>query len=169
VGKTTVLTKTVDELRRRGFKVGGVVSSEFRKNGERVGFKIVDLGDGREGWLASIRQHTGPRIGKYLVCLEDIESVGAKAIQNAVAEADVVVIDEVGPMELLSLTFRDAIVKALDSGKPVLGTIHHNATLPLVTAIKKRTDVKIIEVTTSNRDELPALVTQEISEVSEKT
>jgi nucleoside-triphosphatase len=152
-----------------GFKVGGVVSSEVRKNGVRVGFKIVDIGNRSEGWLASVRRHTGPKIGKYHVCLEDLESVGVKAVQNAVAEADVVVIDEVGPMELLSVAFRDAIIKALDSGKPVLGTIHHRVTQPLVIAIEKRTDIKIIEVTTSNRDELPALVTREISEISEKT
>jgi nucleoside-triphosphatase len=169
VGKTTVLTKIVDELKRRSFRVGGMISSEVREDGARVGFKIIDLSNGTEGWLASVRQCSGPQIGKYRVCLEDLESVGSKAISSAVADADVVVIDEVGPMELLSVAFRDAIMKALDSEKPVLGTIHHRVTQPLVVAIKKRIDVKIIEVTTSNRDDLPALVIREISEILEKT
>jgi len=139
-----------------------MVSSEVREDDARVGFKIVDLGSGREGWLASTKQRFGPQIGKYHVCLEDLESVGAKAILNAVTSADLVVIDEVGPMELFSTSFRDAVLKALESEKPVLGTIHHRAAHPLVVAIKKRIDTKIIEVTTDNRNELPAFVIQEI-------
>jgi nucleoside-triphosphatase len=157
-----VLTRIVDELKRRGFKVGGMVTSEFRDDGERVGFIIINIGGGAVGWLARTRQRSGPRIGKYHVCLEDLESVGVKAILNAVASADVVVIDEVGPMELFSASFRDAVLKALESEKPVLGTIHHRATHPLVVAIKNRMDTEIIEVTTDNRNELPAFVIQDI-------
>jgi nucleoside-triphosphatase len=164
VGKTTVLTKIVDELKRIGFKVGGMITDEIQEGNVRVGFKIVDISSGREGWLASIRQRSGPQIGKYHVCLEDLESIGVKAILNAVTGADVVVIDEVGPMELFSAVFIDAVTKALESGKPVLGTIHHQATHPLVVAIKKRIDTKIIEVTTDNRSDLPVLVVQEIFE-----
>jgi len=162
VGKTTVLTRIIDELKRRGFKVGGMVSSEVRENDVRVGFRIADASSGREGWLASTRQRSGPQIGRYRVCLEELESIGVKAILNSVINADVAVIDEVGPMELFSAPFRDAVLKALESRKPVLGTIHHRATHPLVLAIKNRTDTEIFEVTTDNRNELPALVTKEI-------
>jgi nucleoside-triphosphatase len=162
VGKTTVLTRIVDELKRRGFKVGGMVTNEVKENGERVGFTIVNLSSGTIGWLARTSQHSGPQIGRYHVCLEDLESVGVKAILDAVACADVVVIDEVGPMELFSASFRDAVMKALESGKTVLGTIHYRATHPLVVTIKNRSDTEIIEVTTNNRSELPMFVTQEI-------
>jgi len=162
VGKTTVLARIIDELKHRGFKVGGMVSSEVRENDVRVGFKITDVSSGREGWLASTRQRSGPQIGKYNVCLEELESIGVKAILDSVAVADVTVIDEVGPMELFSAPFRDAVLKALESGNPVLGTIHHRATHPLVLAIKNRADTEIFEVTTDNRNGLPALVTKEI-------
>jgi nucleoside-triphosphatase len=162
VGKTTVLTRIVDELKRKGFKVGGMVTNEFRDDDERVGFTIINLSSGTLGWLARTNQRSGPQIGKYHVCLEDLESVGVKAILDAVAYADVIVIDEVGPMELFSVTFRDAVVKALESGKTVLGTIHRRATHPLIVTIKNRSDTKITEVTTENRSELPASITHEI-------
>ena len=168
MGKTTVLTRIIDELKQKGFKVGGMVTSEFRTDGERDGFVINNLSSGTVGWLARINQNYGPQIGKYRVCLEDLESVGVKAILDAIVSSDVIVIDEVGPMELFSASFEDAVLKALESGKPVLGTIHRRATHPLVLAIKNRVDSEIFEVTMDNRNELPALVTQEIMKILTK-
>lgn len=38
VGKTTVLTKTVDALKANGISVGGMICREVREEGGRVGF-----------------------------------------------------------------------------------------------------------------------------------
>ncbi len=54
VGKTTVLAKTVDLLKQRGYKIGGMVSREVREKGKRVGFEVIDLTSGRRGWLAHL-------------------------------------------------------------------------------------------------------------------
>jgi len=162
VGKTTVLLKTVEELRKSGLSVGGMASGEVRERGLRVGFKIVDLATGREGWLAHVRQLAGPSVGKYRVSLDDLKLVGANAIRNAVRQADVTVVDEVGPMELFSHAFREAVMEALDSGKAVLGTVHHRAQDPFVVAIRRRTDTSLVEVTPSNRDRLPQIIAQGI-------
>ena len=71
VGKTTVLTKTVNLLKERGFSVGGMLSREVRENGVRVGFEILDLGSQQHGWLAHVNQQSGPRVGKYRVVMPD--------------------------------------------------------------------------------------------------
>jgi len=162
VGKTTVLMKTIEELRTRGFTIGGMISQEAREGSLRVGFRIVDLETQREGWLAHVRQPGGPTVGKYRVCLEDLESIGVSAILNAFKKADLIVIDEVGPMELFSQDFREAVSQALNSRKRVLGTIHHRVRDPLIAEIKSREDAGIIEVTQNNRDALPKLIAQEI-------
>jgi len=162
-GKTTVLLKTIEELKQKGFSVGGMISREVREGGLRVGFKIVDLDTENEGWLAHVRQPRGPKVGKYTVCLEELESIGVNAVLKATEKADITVIDEVGPMELSSQSFKKAVMEALNSGKTVLGTIHYRAKDPIVLAIKKREDVQIIEVTLANRDKLPAIITQEVS------
>ena len=164
VGKTSVLLQAVELLRAKGFTTGGMISRESRDRGIRMGFEIVDLETGRKGWLAHTNQPTGPRVGKYRVNLGDLNTLGADSILRAAKEADVVVIDEVGPMELSSEAFKEAVAQALSSGKPVLGTVHYWARDPLVVAIKKRKDAKVIEVTRENRDRLAVLIAQEISE-----
>ena len=168
VGKTTVLLRIVERLKKQGFKVGGLVSREVREDGSRVGFKVIDLEDGREGWLAHIRQPVGPRIGKYRVCMRDLESIGVKAILKAVREADVVVIDEVGPMELFSQSFKRAVSEALESDKIVLGTIHYRIKTSFISKIKERQDVVIFEVTRENREGLPEIIIQKIQEIHER-
>ena len=164
IGKTTVVEKAVEELVGRGFKVSGMITREVRKGGTRVGFEIRDLSSGRKGWLAHVDQPFGPRISKYRVNLEDVEKIGARAIQDAVLGADVVVIDEIGPMELFSQPFRSSLMEAVRSEKPILATIHHRAGGPFVGNITNRSDVKVIEVTFDNRDGLPRLIAEKTSD-----
>jgi len=165
IGKTTVLMKVVEALRREGLKVGGMVSREVRERGVRVGFEVIDLATGQKGWLAHVRQPEGPRLGKYRVNLKDLEEVGVRAIERAVEEADVVVIDEVGPMELFSGRFVDAVRRALRSGKPVLGTIHMRARGPLLDEIRHGGLAEVITVSLRNRDSLHELVLAKLREV----
>jgi nucleoside-triphosphatase len=113
VGKTTVLLRAVEDLKARGYKVGGMVSREVLSSGARVGFEALDVSDGRRGWLAHVNQKSGPQVGKYRVNLADLNSVGARAIADAVENSDIIVIDEIGPMELFSENFRDAARKVV--------------------------------------------------------
>ena len=162
VGKTTVLLRAIELLKAEGARVGGMISREVREGGVRVGFEIVDLAGGRRGWLAHVRQKKGPRLGKYRVNMEDLDGIGVEAILRAIEEADIVVIDEVGPMELFSERFVKAVELALESGKPVLGTIHQRARGPLLDRIRRSPLVKVITVNLSNRDELPRIIAREL-------
>jgi len=165
IGKTTVLLRIVDELKKRNLLVDGFISREFREHGRRVGFKIISLSDGREGWLAHVKRPTGPRIGKYKVCIEDLESIGVDAILRAIDRADVIVIDEIGPMELLSRRFRRAVHEAFKSGKAILGTIHYRIRDSFISEFKDKMDITVIEVTIENRDVLPLRIASEILKV----
>ena len=158
VGKTTVLLKAVGVLRARGWTVGGMISREVRERGERVGFEISDLCSGRLGWLAHVGQQSGPRIGKYQVNLADLEGVGVSAISEAVERSDVVVVDEIGPMELSSERFRQAVKRVVDCEKLVAGVIHWMARDRLLEEVRAREDAQIYVVTLENRGRLPATV-----------
>ena len=83
VGKTTVLIKIVEALKAKGVSVGGMISREAREGNVRVGFEIIDLTNGKHGWLAHVNQKSGPQVGKYHVNIEDLENIGAKAIADA--------------------------------------------------------------------------------------
>ncbi len=169
IGKTTVLIETVDALRAAGFIVGGMVSREVRETGIRVGFEVSDLSTAKRGWLARVNQTAGPRVGKYRVDLEDLNSVGAAAIESAVDEACVVVIDEVGPMELFSDRFKRAVLKAVLSDRIILGVLHQRAKDRLIEKMRSREDVEIIVVSEENRDRLPGALVQRVVDSRLKT
>jgi len=158
VGKSTVVRHAVEKIRTDGLKVGGMTSGDLRSGSARIGFEIRNLVTGETGVLAHVNQRTGPRIGRYRVNSEDLDRIGAEAILLAVKDADLIVIDEVGPMELTSRTFKDAVQAALVCGKPVLGTVHRNAQDPIVRAIKSGGGIEVLEVTHENRDTLPDIL-----------
>lgn len=153
-GKTTVLLKAAEQLSVRGYKLGGMISGEISEKGVRVGFEVRDYTSNKRGWLAHVCQPVGPRIGKYRVNLDDLNLIGVTAILNALKNADIVLIDEIGPMELFSESFRDAVQKAVNSSKPVLGTIHYRAQHNIIKQIKSRKDADVIEVTQETRAKL---------------
>ncbi|MCD6510875.1 MAG: NTPase [Thermoprotei archaeon] len=170
VGKTSILLYLVEELRKRGYKVGGMISCEIRQGRRRVGFKIRDIASGREGILAHVNQSEGPRVSKYRVNLRDLNEVGVKAIERAMLEDDVIVIDEVGKMELFSREFVSAVKEALSSNKVVLGSVHLRAHHPLAKQIREGRikGIRIYEVTLANRNHLCELLLNEILEALEK-
>ena len=155
VGKTTVLTKTVDALKAKDISVGGMISREVRENNVRVGFEILDLTNGKHGWLAHING-LGPKVGKYHVNLDDLDKIGTSAITQAVEKCGAIAIDEIGPMELYSQKFKQAVLQALESKKLLLTVVHGKAKDPLVTQIKRRVDAEIFNITFGNREKLAA-------------
>jgi nucleoside-triphosphatase len=148
-GKSTVLIKIIDILKKKGLNVGGFISPEVRIKGDRTGFKVVDIYSSEEGILASTNQETGPQVGKYRVNLDDFERVALRALDFAMKECDIICIDELGTMELFSQKFKEKMEKILDLEKPVIVVLHRN----LVNKYRKYG--KVIYVTPENRDKIP--------------
>jgi len=162
IGKTSVILKTVEELKKQGFRVGGIVSREVREHGIRVGFEILDISSQKRGLLAHVNQQNGPQLSKYRINLNDIKKIGATAILKAIANAQIIIIDEIGPMELFSKEFKNAVYRAIESNKIIIGTIHYRAKDPLIQQIRNAEDAEIIEVTIKNRDTLHKILLQKI-------
>jgi nucleoside-triphosphatase len=167
VGKTTVLMKTAEVLGARGHSVGGMISREIRGAKGRIGFEVLDLASGKRGWLAHVKQRSGPRLSKYYVSLADLENVGANAINDAVKREDVIVIDEIGPMELLSSKFKEAVEKAVESKKLMIGVVHGKAKDRLIDLLRTREDAETIVVTFENRNSLQEIIIKKALEFLE--
>ena len=166
IGKTTCIIRTVELLTSRGVSVGGMITYEVREKGERIGFNVRDVYTGKEGVLARVGLAQGPRISKYTVNLQDLETVGVQAIHNAMKHTQVIVIDEIGPMELLSKNFLKAVQEALDSPKPVIATIHVKAhTTEDGRKILQRKDTKLYTLTLTNRETIPPTIAREITNI----
>ena len=160
IGKTTIIRLIARELERRGKKVGGMISSEIRDTRGRVGFQLEDISTHKIGILAHSQEkpRDAPTVGKYHVNLFDIKNIGATAIRNAVDIADVIIIDEIGPMELKSNEFVIVVESALASKKSLIGTIHQHCAHPLVSSIKCNSTCRLIEVSSHNREKIPSEV-----------
>src|SRR6266480_4984827 len=155
-GKTTLVKGVATNLPKR---VAGFYTEEIRDCGVCVGFRLVTL-EGDEAVLAHVDFKTPKRLGKYGLDLSALETVAVQAVRDAEQARQLVVIDEIGPMEIPSAIFRDVVNEALDSEVPLLATIFARS-LPFTNAIKSRSDVLLIEVRPDNRDRL-------ISELSER-
>ena len=153
VGKTTLIKQALD---RAYIKAGGFFTEEIRAGGVRQGFRIVTL-DGRNAILAHIDFRSPFRVSKYGVDIESLDKVGVAALRDAVRECDVVVIDEIGKMELFSPSFKDVVLEALDSEKRVLGTIMFTFH-PWADGIKRHANTALITVTRANREKILAQV-----------
>jgi len=158
VGKTTLILKVVDIM--GDDKCGGFTTDEIREKGGRVGFKIKTL-DGETGIIAHVDVESSIQLGRYKVKLDDLEDIAVEAIRKALKGDGLVVIDEIGGMELYSDKFKEVVKAALDSDKKVLASIHKRSH-PFTDKVKYRPDVKLMEVTRKNRDRLPGEIFESI-------
>jgi len=109
--------------------------------------------------LAHVDFKTPQRLGKYGLDLSGLETVGVAALREAVRARQLVVLDEIGPMELRSAIFRDVVNKAFDTSLPILATITARS-FPFTDALRKRSDVTVVEVRLDNRDQVFAELSQ---------
>jgi len=151
VGKTTVVHKVLSGIT---IKAGGFYTQEIREGGRRVGFALKTL-DGDEGVLAHIDYQGRHRVGRYGVDLALFEGTALPALERAVRAKDLLVIDEIGRMELFSRRFQEIVLRVLDQDEQHLLGVIHQGKGTFVESIRRRADVEVIGVSRANRDGLP--------------
>jgi nucleoside-triphosphatase len=164
-GKSTLINRLVATARQKGMKVGGISTPEFRlSTGKRGGFLIQNIATGEEEIMASVELSSAVSVGRYGVNLTAIRDIGVAAIDTAISKADLVVIDEIGKMELAVPEFLSSVNAALDSSKPVLGTIGLRLSTSEITGMKNRSDVTLILLTPENRNQVHQKIWRLLSE-----
>ena len=148
-GKTSLIKQALAEMKGNA---GGFYTEEIRSQGVRQGFRLVTL-DGQSAVLAHIDIRSQYRVSKYGVDIDSLDRVGVFALQQAAEQCDLVVIDEIGKMELFSIKFRQAVLEIIDSGKKLLGTIMLNPN-PWADAIKRKPQINLITVTRGNHHQV---------------
>lgn len=157
VGKTTLImnvARQLSDLRPTGF-----YTREIREGGTRKGFELVSL-SGQKGILAHIESKSPLRVSKYGVELNAFD-----AFLRSLAIADplppLIIIDEIGKMECFSSLFRSLIERILDADVALVATIAMKGG-DLIEQIKRRSDIVLYQVTTENRDALPAEIVKTV-------
>jgi len=152
--------KINDRFKQLGLMVSGILTEEVRTDGVRTGFKIRNLASGEEGWLARTTLQEGPRIGNYRVNTQDLEKIGAMTLENAArGESPLVLIDEVGPMEMTSVFFRRALEEVLMSHKTIVATVKYGSRYAEIEEASRLASAKTMTMSPENRDQLlPELI-----------
>jgi len=148
-GKTALIKEALARIK---VKSDGFYTEEIRTGGIRHGFRIVTL-DGQEAILAHVGVSSPYQVSKYKVDIDALNRVGVSALRQALKESDLIVIDEIGKMELLSPLFKKAVTQAINSGKKLLGTIMLNPH-PFADEIKCHAEVEVLLVTRDNHTEV---------------
>jgi nucleoside-triphosphatase len=157
-GKTTAVSRLAERLSDAGVALSGFLTREMRDGRRRVGFEIETF-DGQRGLLAHVDIKGPLRVGRYGVDLEEFERLALPALK---APRDgVVLIDELGKMELASERFREGVRALFQSPVPIAATVH-TARHPFTDALKRSPDVSTIRLSAANRDRLPNEVAERL-------
>ena len=159
VGKSTACQKLVKMACRRGKTIGGFLSTAlFDDKGDKIGIKLVDPRMGEERHLASIAEDLGGLlVGIYHMNAETLSWGTALALSAIEGELDLILIDELGPLELnrnegfagvLPALYEVSNVNCLVVVRPEL--IDNLERRLIATVIVRRV------VTLDNRDDMPA-------------
>ncbi len=167
-GKSAVLDKVVsmiieerkaDSRGRRRMNVdniiGGMRTEAIIEDGERVGYACVDILSGDRGVMAHREIDSRNRILGFGIDPSELDKVAVPAIQNAIGNCEILVVDEVGKFSVESEGFVAAVREALEYDMPTLLTLHKKSRHPLLQDIRRRDDGRILEVTPVNRALLP--------------
>lgn len=149
IGKTTIIKAVIAQL---GDRAGGFYTEEILGPGGRKGFRLITL-DGQTAVIAHVDFKSRSQVGRYGVKVDVIDQLGAGAIRSAVDHHPIVIIDEIGKMELFSSPFQSAVLKAVGGSKIVLATAMLGDQ-PWLAALKSLPNVVVWEVTKLNRARL---------------
>jgi nucleoside-triphosphatase len=158
VGKTTLIRKVSEAL--KDFHPVGFYTEEIREEGERKGFELISL-EGKRGLLSQKHIESPYKVGQYRVDIKSFESfLDSISFINPVTH--LMIIDEIGKMECFSNRFKRLVREVLDSEKRIIATVASKGS-GLITEVKQRQDVKLFEITPSNRDVLVSEILKEIN------
>ncbi len=144
-GKTTLIKEVCLSARDR---IDGFYTEEIIENGARLGFKLKTF-DGKEGVLAKKGMKSAFKLNKYGIDIGVLEGLAAESLLRALKDKEIIVIDEIGSMEIVSELFRKTLIVCLNSNKKILATVRYNAQ-PFTDEIKKLADTSILVLSREN-------------------
>ncbi|XP_076645928.1 cancer-related nucleoside-triphosphatase homolog [Halictus rubicundus] len=167
IGKTTICKKIALNITEQARKVDGFYTQEVRnQSGNRIGFDVVLVNNSqKKSSLAKAEdvinqsQRTQHKVGKYYVFINDFESAALPVFKS---NADILIIDEIGKMELFSKKFHDEVLELFSrtTNKPfIIATIPETHKVPqkylsLFQKLQADKRSKLITVNHRNRDNL---------------
>ncbi len=154
IGKTTIISKAIASIHHPSIKIGGFYTKEIREKGIRSGFEIKTNLSNKTDILAHVDFESDYRIGKYKVNKNTFEKLILDEFNLCNREnADLIIIDEIGKMEMISKIFCEKIFEILSGNVPVLGVLK-NSKGEFLDKIFSLKTIEIIDVNLLNREKV---------------
>ena len=168
-GKTTLVRTVCDALSARGHRLRGFYTDEVcDRSGVRIGFDVVTIPDGRRGVLSRKQglPAAWPKVGQYTVDVAAFEALALPTLATPSA-GTMVVVDEIGRMELRSEAFRRAIEELLlaQPATALFGAITapiYGHRVPFCDAVAEDPRVDVRRITAKTRDAVRAAVLEDL-------
>lgn len=123
-GKSTLISKLIEHFTQKNRVIHGFFTPEVRKNSKRIGFDVEDIFSGEKVQLARINDFERKyRVGKYSVFINDFENYLERLFKLEDKSADLLIIDEIGKMELFSQKFQDLLKSLFNSNITIIATL----------------------------------------------
>ena len=164
IDKTDTLERIIEMLKEKEISVGGMITDPIMENNRRVGYQVMDWQSKEKAVFAHIALDLSEEVNGYGVDLDTLDEVGVKAIRKAAENNDVILVDEIGKMQVKSEKFNKTVKAAMEVDKPMILTFQKKSRNPLLQDIRRRDDVRMLELTDVNKDLLPYKVVDLIDE-----
>lgn len=157
-GKTTVCAKLIAMAREKGADAGGVLTLPRYVGGRTVGLDVQDVAEGHVRPLAETVGVThGPSIGRFRFHAEGIR--WGSEILLRTQDCDLLIVDELGPLELLEGDGWHVALDVLRTGTYGLALVVVRPVLVARFGEKLvRPKAITVNVTLNNRDDLPGQI-----------
>ncbi|WP_457644180.1 NTPase [Persephonella sp.] len=165
IGKTTVLKKVIQKIPNN---VCGFYTEDYRDSkGNRKGFRIFTT-EGKTEILADKELVSKYRVGSYGVNLEVFERSVIPLLERCLEDKNrIIVIDEIGKMELFSDKFVEVVKNIFeDENRTVIATIPVKDVHPVLRWIKDLPDSVVININLRNRDLIPDRIVEMVQRSS---
>jgi nucleoside-triphosphatase len=152
-GKTTLIKKVAGSVT---VPYCGFFTEEIRRKGNRVGFEIESF-TGKKAVMSHVDIRSTFKVGRYGVDVESIHRIAVPEMKAALKERRLLIIDEIGKMELHSAVFKDLLTNIFSSHVPFIGTILYKGQ-PFCDRLKRSSGTEILVLEKRNLENTFAII-----------
>ena len=155
-GKTTVCEKIIEGARKMGIKCTGILTRKFKINGNVI-LEVEELST-REKKVLAQKKHVGKIPKGVHICPYVFDNATVEFAKAALLKhGELLIIDEVGPLELRGEAFGDAWKAFEDQANRNALLVARNEVKEDFEKLLKRSH-ETYDVTNENRDDLPRIM-----------
>ena len=174
-GKSYLLKKLINELQKNKKNIiNGIITNELQFMDNRIGIQVKDINnDSDEVYLLAVKKFYNKKynnksakiLSSYLVDPKIFEKIAIPIINNSIKLSlkkipNLLIIDEIGKMELFSSKFKKKIKELFEEQKnplvseylQILATVPISEDVPFVEKLKLQNDVDLITIDIKNRN-----------------